>query len=389
MTGWVVVACDFTPFGGMDRANLALAGYLADRGPVHLVTHRASEDLAAHPNVTVHLVPRPLGRNMLGEPLLAWAGRRWARRLARDRLRVVVNGGNCLWPDVNWIHYVHAAFPTPATGGWIHRAKTRVHHALSLRSERLALRAARVLVCNSRRTASDVVNRLGVEPDRVRVVYLGVDPRQFHSITPDERIAARNWLGWDDRPWVGFVGQLGTRVKGFDTLYAAWHELCRDPGWDANLAVVGTGANLPRWQARAASDGLAGRIRFLGYRTDVPEILAGCDAVVHPARYEPYGMAVQEAVCRGLPVVVSSAAGVSELYPPELADLVLPDPEDVGGLVDRLRAWRRDMAAWPGRVADLAAAFRAYTWDDMAADFVRAVNGVEPCSTRPGQEITT
>ena len=49
-------------------------------------------------------------------------------------------------------------------------------------------------------------------------------------------------------------------------------------------------------------------------------------------------MAVQEAVCRGLPVIVSLAAGVSELYPPELSDLVLPDADDAVGLADRLRA---------------------------------------------------
>jgi len=382
MTGWLLVAGDFSPLGAMDRANMALARYLADRGPVHLVTHRAWEDLAADPNVAVHLVPRPFGRHMLGGPLLAWVGQRWARRLAQEGFRVVVNGGNCQWADVNWVHYVHAASPAPATGGWAHRTKTRAHHALSLQSERAAVRVARVVVCNSRRTASDVVNRLGVEPDRVRVVYLGVDPDRFPTITPAERYAARAQLGWDDRPWVGFVGQLGNRVKGFDTLYAAWRELCRDSRWDASLAVVGTGANLPRWEARAAADGLVGRVRFLGYRTDVPDILAGCDAVAHPARYEPYGVAVQEAICRGLPVFVSSAAGVSELYPSELSDLVLPDPEDPGELADRLRAWRADLESWPGRVAGLAATLRAYTWDDMAADFVRAVTGAEPSATR-------
>ena len=215
MTGWVLVAGDFTPLGGMDRANLALAQYLAGRGPVHLVTHRASEDLAAHPNVVVHRVPRPFGRHMLGEPLLGWAGRRWARRLARDGFRVVVNGGNCLWPDVNWVHYVHAAFPTPATGGWAHRAKTRVLHALSRRSERTGPPGRPgggvQQPADGRPTW---LNRLGVEPDRVRVVYLGVDPGRFPPITPDERVAARLQLGWDDRPWVGFVGQLGTSRQG-------------------------------------------------------------------------------------------------------------------------------------------------------------------------------
>ncbi len=142
-------------------------------------------------------------------------------------------------------------------------------------------------------------------------------------------------------------------------------------------------------EGRAAADGLAGRVRFLGYRTDVPEILAGCDALVHPSRYDAYGMAVHEAVCRGLPAVVSSAAGVSERYPPELAELVLPDPEDAGGLADRLRAWRRDLESWPGRMAGLAAALRAYTWDDMAADFVRAVTGAEPPTARPDPRIAT
>jgi len=207
----------------------------------------------------------------------------------------------------------------------------------------------------------------------VRVVYLAADPERFPLIDAPERAAARAALGWDERPWVGFVGQLGNRVKNFDTLYAAWQALCKNPAWDANLAVVGAGGELAAWRDRAAADGLGDRVRFLGYRSDVPAVLAACDAVAHPARYDAYGLAVHEALCRGLPVLVSAAAGVAERYPPELADLVLPDPEDAAALADRLRTWRRDLESWPARVAPLAADLRAYTWDDMAAAFVRAV----------------
>jgi glycosyltransferase involved in cell wall biosynthesis len=378
MTGWLLVAGDFSPFGGMDRANLALARHLADRGPVHLVTHRAWDDLAAHPNVIVHRVPRPLGRHLLGGPFLARAGRRWAERLTRRGFRVVVNGGNCRWLDVNWVHYVHAAFPPRSSGSRVRRAAARLRHALSSADERAALRSARVAVCNSRRTARDVTDLLGLPAARVRVVYLGVDPGQFGPVAADERAEARRRLGWDERPWAAFVGMLGDARKGFDTLYAAWRELCRDPRWDANLAVVGRGAELSRWEARAEADGLADRVQFLGFRTDVPAILAGCDLMVHPARYESYGLGVHEALCRGLPVVVSAAAGVSERYPPELGPLVLPDPEDARALADRLQGWRRELEAWPGRVAGLAAALRAYTWDDMAADFVKAVESSPP-----------
>ena len=114
----------------------------------------------------------------------------------------------------------------------------------------------------------------------------------------------RKSLGLADRPWVGFVGQLGNRVKGFDTLYAAWRQLCQRPEWDANLLVVGSGAELPAWQARATADGLAERIAFLGFRSNVSAALAACDAVAHPTRYDAYGLGVHEALCRGLPAIV-------------------------------------------------------------------------------------
>ena len=83
---WLLVSGDFTPLGGMDRANHALASYLAGEGAeVHLVTHRAWPDLEARPGVTVHRVPRPLGSHLLGQSLLDHAGRRRARAAGARR----------------------------------------------------------------------------------------------------------------------------------------------------------------------------------------------------------------------------------------------------------------------------------------------------------------
>jgi glycosyltransferase involved in cell wall biosynthesis len=373
VTPWLIVTGDFVPTGGMDMANLALARHLARTGPVELVTHRAADELARLPDITVHRVPRPFGKHLLGGVLLGRRGRKAARRAAADGGRVVVNGTNCDWHDVNWVHYVHSAYRPRTTAGLVRRLKGRLVHHRAAAAERAILPACRVVVCNSRITARDVIERVGVPAERVRVVYYGIDGGRFAPVTPADRQAARATLGWADRPWVAFVGALGDARKGFDTLYAAWRELCRDGRWDANLAVVGRGAELPTWRARARSDGLADRVEFLGFRPDVDRVLAAADAMAHPARYEAYGLGVHEALCRGLPVLVSAAAGVAERYPPELSDLLLPDPEDATALADRLRSWRRDLDAWPARVAPLAGTLRAYTWDDMAAAFVRAV----------------
>ena len=373
MKGWVIVAGDFAPHGGMDRANLELARFLAKDDLVHLVGHRVSDEVGKLPNVSVHLASRPFGKHLLGKPFLAASGKRWAKQLSQDGYRVIVNGGNCSFPDVNWVHCVQAAYSASACGGVFRRARSRALHRYDRWSERKALRSARLVICNSRRTARDVVELLGVEPSRVRVIYLGCDDGPLIDVAT--RAIFRKRLGWEDRPWVGFVGQFGNRVKGFDTLYAAWRQLCGDYQWDANLAVIGDGPDRSGWIARAEADGLANRIRFLGFRTDVAEILSACDAVAAPSRYDAYGLAVQEAVCRGLPVVVSSAAGISERFPADLGDLILPDSESSTELVDRLRHWWRNREALAVRIRPLSDELRTRTWTDMARDIRDAVQG--------------
>jgi len=357
----------------MDLANLELARFLATEDSVHLVAHRVSEDIAALPNVTVHRAWRPFGRNLFGKPFLGAVGKRWGRRLEQAGHRVIVNGGNCSFPDVNWVHCVHAAYPAYPGGGLIRRVKARVLHRCDRRSERNAIARARLVICNSRRTARDVVELLGFDASRVRVIYLGCDPAKLQPIDAAIRAESRKQLGWEERSWVGFVGQFGNRVKGFDTLYSAWRILCKDPTWDANLAVMGEGPDRPRWMARAAADGLSTRIRFLGFRNDVPDILACCDVLAAPSRYDAYGLAVHEAICRGIPAVVSAAAGVSERYPPDLGDLIQSNPEDAGGLADRLRAWRNNREAWVARISPFADELRSRSWTDMARDIRVAV----------------
>ncbi|HUR54060.1 MAG TPA: glycosyltransferase family 4 protein, partial [Gemmataceae bacterium] len=251
---------------------------------------------------------------------------------------------------------------------------SRVERALERRAERAAVRAARVVVCNSDRTRRDVVEKLGANPDRAVTVYYGTDPARFRPASDAERGDFRARFGWPaDRPVVMFVGALGDRRKGFDTLFGAWSRLCKEPSWDAVLVVVGRGAELPAWEDRTRSAGLTERVRFLGFRTDVPDLLRAADALVSPTRYEAYGLGVHEALCCGLPAVVSAGAGVAERYPPELSDLLLGDSEDAADLASRLRRWRDDVSGSRDRVRPLGERLRAHTWDDMGRAFLKAI----------------
>ncbi|HEX8242069.1 MAG TPA: glycosyltransferase family 4 protein, partial [Longimicrobium sp.] len=330
MTPWLVAAGDFVRTGGMDAANHALALWLARSGrQTHLVAHRVAPELAAAPGVQVHRVARPLGSHLLGFPLLDRAARMQARLQSRANrggparpLVTLANGGN--FPaQATWLHYVHAAYRPAIAGRPLRRAVEAAARWKALRDERRVASRARVVIANSRLTACHAVEMLGADPAGVHTVYYGADPERFRPPSAEERAAARRALRLDeDAPALAFVGALGDRRKGFDTLFEAFASLCRaEPGWDATLLVAGAGGELEAWKRRAEAARLGGRIRFLGFRDDVRQVLFAADALVSPTRYEAYGLAVQEALCCGLPAVVSRAAGVVERIPESMHDL--------------------------------------------------------------------
>ena len=377
---WVVVAGGAHRRGGMERANAALVSHLLERGAtVHLVTHEADDELRAHPRLQTTIVTRPGGMQALTDFALTRAGRGVAQRL-REQVpgaRVVVNGGNCAWPDVNWVHYVHHAWAPPSRGPWWHRLKQRAVNAAGCRAERRALAVARIVVVNSELTRQHVTGLLGVPDERVRTVLLGAES-DWLPPSPEERLQARRRFGaGSDEAVVVFVGGLGhDERKGFDTLLTAWRRLDGDRTWRARLLVAGGGRRLDDY-ARCAQS-CRNPVRFLGHTSDVAAVLAASDLLIAPSRYEPYGLNVQEALARGVPAITSRRSGVASTYPPSLQPLLVNDPEDVGALVEAVNAWRAARGRFAAAAADWSAVVRRYSWSDMAEAFVDVALAAEP-----------
>jgi glycosyltransferase involved in cell wall biosynthesis len=372
---WVVVAGGFHQHGGMDRANAALAGHLLDAGhPVHLVGHDIDPQLASHRLASIHAVARPRGAPALAERLLGRRGASVARAvLAGDRhARVVVNGGNCVWPDINWLHAVHAAWPVHDDGApWWSRYRTRRLKRVAIVRERAALQSARIVIANSEATRRAAVDRVGVAPVRAHTVYLGSDP-QWGAAGAAERAAARDALGLPpDVPVVLFVGALGNDInKGFDLLWRAWQSVTRSGQWNARLVVAGGGWRATAWQREAERLHSQGQVRFLGFTPRLREVLAAGDLLVSPVRYEAYGLNVHEALCRGLAVMVTETAGVVERFDAAMSPALLPQGMTADDLADRLRGWRADVEGWRSRASMTAAGLRARSWTAMAAELV-------------------
>lgn len=374
---WVLVAGGFNHNGGMDRLNWALARHLIDRGDrVHLVCH-SIEPQMLEGAASVHVVSKPSNSFMLGKLLLARRGWRIAKRVTRQAptTRIVVNGGNCLWSDINWVHCVHHAWErndneAPA---WF-KVKNRYSRWQECRRESAALRKAAVVIANSERTRADLINHLGIPDRRIKMVYPGADPN-LSLPSSDERAAARTWLGKGDQPLVVFVGALGYDTnKGLDVLFKAWRRLCARPGWNADLIVAGGGRAIDLWRRQIVEAGLIGRITLLGFTERIPELLAAADLLVSPVRYEAYGLNVHEAICCGVPAMVTRTAGVAERYPAELRELLIDDPEDSEALADRILCWHASKLSWKLRVVPFSDALRRHTQEVMAKQMVELVS---------------
>jgi glycosyltransferase involved in cell wall biosynthesis len=371
----LIVSGDFVKTGGMDRANHGLAYYLAQNNvETHLVAFRVSSDLLAFPNVVFHRIPKPKDSYSIGSLLMDPYGRYWARRIQRAGGIVIVNGGNCNWPDVNWTQHVNSVYEPAVEAAPIGKLRAKLMYRYYCKTEQAYVPRARLVLTSCRKTGREIVETLATPAAKVHHVYYGIDPRLFRPFDEEAKQRVRAERGWArDRPLLVFVGALGDRRKGFDTLFESFRMLCADRSFSPLLVVIGGGGEVTAWQRRAAEAGIAERVQFLGFLRNVPEILGAFDAMVMPSRYEGYSLTTQEALCCGIPAFITKSAGIAERYPADLGELLISDPNDPVELAQRLKNWlgRRDEFA--RRVASFGAELRAYTWDHMARDMMRII----------------
>jgi glycosyltransferase involved in cell wall biosynthesis len=376
MKSFLLVTGDFVKTGGMDRANYALADYLARQSvEVHLVAHRVDSQLQNYPNVFWHRVPKIAKSYFLSEFLLNAVGRFWAKRITAQGGRVLVNGGNCNWSDVNWVHYVHAAYRPDTQASFLQRLKGAFTHQIYCQAEKRSLKNARIIIANSYRTVSDLMRHKLTTSAKICPIYYGTDLSKFYPACAEEVQSLRQKLNLPlNRSIVIFIGALGDRRKGFDVLFQAWKQLCQDPNWDSDLIVVGQGAELLRWKQRVRDEQLSDRIQFLGFRADVPDLLRASDCLIAPTRYEAYGLGVHEALCCGIPAIVTATAGVAERYTKGLTDLLLTDANNVSHLIDKLYHWQSHQNRYRQILhKQVVPQLHRETWDYMAQQIVHAV----------------
>jgi glycosyltransferase involved in cell wall biosynthesis len=360
---WLIVNSAFNERGGQERANFALARELVDRhAPVTLVAHEI-EPLLEGPTVRTVRISRPLGSAFLGERVLGQAALRERARMPEHAI-FLGNAGNCPGANASWVHFVHASWPGELKSAPLHvRAALQLKKRDALRRERLAVTAARIVIANSERTRDDLVRLLGVENRKIRTIYFGAD-----AIEQPERAATP-----PAEPTLLFVGALGwDRRKGLDIALEALAVLCRRTSFQHRLVVAGAGSAEP-WREMAARLRITNRVTFVDFADDVPALMTKADLLLSPSRYESYGLAVQEAICVGLPpLVLRGRTGFMERLGDDGEEFSVPG-EDPTLWANRIEGALATFPELRRRTRVLGERIRARSWEDFAREFVATV----------------
>jgi len=246
---------------------------------------------------------------------------------------------------------------------WCRRGERKQRHALAIEARALAPSAARRVIVNAEMVKRDVIARYGLEPERIEVIYNGVDLERFRP-DPRRRKALRGEYGWNEKEFVLLFLGTGYGRKGLDTLLRAFSKMMAEQP-QAHLLVVGYDSAQAKYAKQAEELNCLNRVRFLGGRRDVEACYAASDLYVLPTRYDPFANTTLEALASGLPVITTTSNGGGEVIREGIEGSVLDCPNDDAALLEALRHWCVPERNQSGKVAARKRA-EGYSWETMA-----------------------
>jgi glycosyltransferase involved in cell wall biosynthesis len=253
------------------------------------------------------------------------------------------------------VDIVHARSRAPAWSGLIAARRTKVKFVTTyhgIYSSKSAIKRwynsvmvrGDAIIANSNFTKQHLIDEHGTSPDKVTVIYRGVDVAAFDPgvIDPAKQaeLAQRWGLNWPaTRPRIILPARL-TDWKGQRVLIAALAKL-KAQEYDFEAILVGDSQGRDGYvaslQDQISQSGLSGQVHLVGHCHDMPTAFSLCDFAVTPSTEpEAFGRTAAEAQAMGLPILASDLGGARETVDPRVTGL-LSAPGDINALENNLK----------------------------------------------------
>jgi len=264
---------------------------------------------------------------------------------------------------------------------------TRINRPIHVGVDRFCTRLAHRVIAVSQHTADHMMTVERAPPGKVRVVHNGIDFERVRVSSPDAPGRVRAELDIVDKKVVVMAARMHPE-KGYEPLLEALPSVRRRIP-DVVVLVAGTGPFESRYRALSNLLGLEGAVRFLGFRRDLPDVIAAADLVVLPSLAEAFGLVLVEALYLGVPVVASRVGGIPEIVENEVDGLLVsPGDRDAlaGALVRVLEdSVLRDRLAGAGR----GRVARRFAFDHMVREYERVYDELDRPRERGARTANT
>jgi glycosyltransferase involved in cell wall biosynthesis len=226
------------------------------------------------------------------------------------------------------------------------------------------IRKVRAIITVSEFSKERILRLTGVEPERVHVIFNGVDQR-FRPVDPKRVQQVRTDFDLTT-PYILFVGSLEPR-KNLRKMLEAW----RLGGFDgATLAVVGASGHM---FSGLGFNSIPNGVRLLGSAEDnvLPALYSGAAGFVYPSLYEGFGLPPLEAMASGSPVAVSDIPAHREICGQVAMYFDPSSPQDISGKLDALL--RLDPTTRASLVECGLGRAATYRWENSASETWRVL----------------
>jgi glycosyltransferase involved in cell wall biosynthesis len=187
------------------------------------------------------------------------------------------------------------------------------------------------IIANSQATKRTLLRRAPwLNPDRVEVIYNGIDPSRFN--TPTGRDLRREWGIDDGTPLLGFVGQLDER-KGIGVLLTAFRVIMQTIP-TARLVMVGRGPLQEMVESEIKMFGWQDAIILPGFEDDIASVMQAIDVLLLPSYWEGFGIVLIEAMAAGKPAISTLTSSMPEIVADGETGFLI-EPGDAEALAQR------------------------------------------------------
>jgi len=178
---------------------------------------------------------------------------------------------------------------------------------------RWVVRRAQFVIVISKAVGRVISNGLHLAPEKIRLVYYGLDITPY--LSPSEFSIQELRAEWglkDGDLCIGTVARLEPQ-KSIETLVEGFHEFCSSRSGNAKLVIVGRGKLLENLKHQAREIGVFDRIVWAGFRDDIPVVMAAFDIFALSSIYEGFGLVLLEAMAAKKPVVATRVSAIPEV----------------------------------------------------------------------------